>query len=103
MSMLVPRHPGGVNVPDGFSRSEGKAVQAATNREIAQAIITNVRLDAAAYVTNTAMNHTAALVHQAYALADGDEALLQALGSLISQGYLPFAKSEIQGMRGIGA
>src|SRR5690348_15296755 len=99
MSPLVP--PGGDahrNLPAGFSRSEGRQLQAATNREIADGIRRNTRLSVANFLTVTALQHTASLTRQAYALADGDEYLASRLGAIVD-GYVRFAHSEISNLR----
>ena len=98
MSTLVPRAGSAAAIPDGFSRTEGKQLQAATNREIAHGIVANTRLSVANFVTTTAMNHTANLARQAYALADGDEWLAQRLGALVD-GYVIYARDEVQFLR----
>ena len=99
MTALIPT--AGNNLPtrpDGFSRAEGKALQAATNREVALGIVKNTQLSVANYLTVTAMQHTAGLAHQAYALADGDEYLAARLGALVD-GYVTFARDSITNLR----
>ncbi len=103
MSNLLPRNPSGntPSAPDGFSRTEGKALQSATNREIARGIIINTQLSVARFVTLTAMNDTAMLAKQAYALADGDEYLGNRLGLLVD-GYVTYARGQIDDLRRLG-
>lgn len=100
MSNILPWNTGTKTpaVPDGFSRADGKALQAATNREVAAGIVRNTRLSVASFVTHTAMQHTAGLVRQAYVLADGDEYLASRLGSLVD-GYVAYARDEIASLR----
>lgn len=100
MADILPRNSGTntPNVPDGFSRAEGKQLQAATNREVAAGIVMNTRLSVAHFVTNTALNHTTSLTRQAYALADGDEYLASRLGALVD-GYVRYAHDEVASLR----
>jgi hypothetical protein len=99
MSALVPRNGSTQrNLPAGFGRSEGRQLQAATNREVADAIVRDTRLSVANFLTATALQHTASLARQAYALADGDEYLASRLGAIVD-GYVRFAHAEIGGLR----
>jgi hypothetical protein len=86
------------SVPDGFSRQEGRVLQAMTNREVANGIVMNTRTSVANFVTTTAMQHTAGLAKQAYALADGDEFLASRLGVLVDS-YVAYARDEIASFR----
>jgi hypothetical protein len=88
-------------VPEGFNRSEGKQLQASTNREVAAGIVKNTRLSVAQFLTGTAMQHTAGLAKHAYALADGDEYLASRLSALVD-GYVLYAKDEIASLRRLG-
>ena len=88
-------------IPDGFSRPEGRALQKATNREIATGVIKNTRLSVANFLTITTMEHTAGLARHAYALADGDEYLARRLGGLLD-GYVMYARDEIASLRQLG-
>lgn len=103
MPSIVPRNGNSTApaVPDGFRRAEGRQLQAATNREVAVGIVTNTRLSVANFLTVTAMQHTAGLARQAYALADGDEYLANRLGALVD-GYVMYARDEVSNLRRMG-
>jgi hypothetical protein len=100
MSDILPRNSGAnrPNVPEGFSRAEGKQLQASTNREVAAGIVKNTRLSVANFLTSTALHQATSLTRQAYALADGDEYLASRLGALVD-GYVRYAHEEIASLR----
>jgi hypothetical protein len=103
MSNIFPWNAGSNTpaVPDGFTRAQGKELQAVTNREVAAGIVKNTRLSVANFLTVTAMNQTASLARQAHAPADGDDYLASRLGALVD-GYVMYAKDEIASLRRLG-
>jgi hypothetical protein len=101
MSNLMPWTGDSSNLPEGFKKSEGKALQAATNRQIAAGIVAGARLNVGQYVTATAIGQTGSLARYAIAEANGDPWIAQHTGSLVAT-FADLARAEIRGLGGFG-
>lgn len=100
MSNLTPRQSSNLSafVPDGFGRQEGKALVQAQNKEIARGLVAGTTVQAAAMVTNMAMQATASLSREARFLADGDERTAERLDHLVD-GYVVTAATVLNRFR----
>lgn len=100
MSNLTPKQGSSLSayVPDSFSRQEGKALMTAQNKEIARGLVVGTKVQAAAMVTNIAMQATASLSREARFLADGDERTGERL-EFIVDGFATYAGSELNRFR----
>lgn len=72
-------------IPDGFSRPEGKELVRATNKEVARGIVTATRVQAAGYVAAVGLQATAMLSREAQHLSDGDPAAAARLHHIVDQ------------------
>ena len=72
-------------IPEGFSRPEGKELVRATNREVARGIVTATRVHAAAYVAAVGVQATGMLSREAQHQSDGDPAAAARLHHIVDQ------------------
>ncbi|MGC4192935.1 MAG: hypothetical protein QM589_17455 [Thermomicrobiales bacterium] len=101
MSNLTPRSQRSLfsaSAPDGFTRQEGKALTQAQNAEVARGLVIGTRVQAAAFVANTAIQATASLSREARFLADGDERTAERLEHIVD-GFTFFAANELNRFR----
>ncbi len=97
MSNLVPRSTNSlasIQIPDGFSRSEGKELSKRQNAEVARGLIAGTRVQAAGFVAGMALHATAMLSREAAFLADGDERTAARLEHIVD-GYAMYAAHEV--------
>ncbi|QHK19844.1 hypothetical protein GU243_08955 [Pseudarthrobacter psychrotolerans] len=98
MSELIPRPSGKItpfNAPEGFSRSEGKALQRRQNTEVANGLITAARVQAAGYVAATGMHLTGMLSREAQFQSDGDSRTSERL-NYIADSFAEYAAWEVR-------
>ena len=96
MSSLLPRANGQLarNIPDGFTRTEGRELQRLQNKEIARGLVTAARVQAAGMVAAIGLQTTAMLSREANFHADGDPATAARLGYIVDQ-YASFVGNEV--------
>lgn len=81
-------------VPDGFSRSEGKTLMRLQNRELTHGLVKATRVQAAAMVATTGLHATAMLSREATFQADGDPASANRLNFIVDN-YATFVGGQI--------
>ncbi|UGT64428.1 hypothetical protein [Nocardia asteroides] len=96
MSSLLPRANAQLspNIPDGFTRSEGRSLQRLQNKEVARGLVAATRVQAAGIVAALGLQTTAMLSREANFQADGDPAAAARLGYIVEQ-YAAFVGSEV--------
>lgn len=101
MSDLIPRSGGNLTpfrAPDGFSRSEGKALQRRQNTEVATGLVRAARVQAAGYVAATGMHLSAMLSREAEFQANGDPRAAERL-NFIADSFAEYAAWEVRGFQ----
>ena len=83
-------------IPDGFSRAEGKELMRSNNREIARGLTSSTRVKAAGLVAATGLQMVGMLSREAAFQADGDPATAARLGYIVDR-YAEFAGAEVAG------
>ena len=81
-------------VPDGFTRNEGKALMRLQNREITHGLVAATRVQAAAMVATVALQTTAMLSREANFQSDGDPATANRLNHIVDT-FAVYAGSEV--------
>lgn len=81
-------------IPDSFSRPEGKALVHGQNREIARGLIAGTRVQAAATVAALAVQATGMLSREANFQSDGDPAAANRVHFIVDQ-FANFAGNEV--------
>lgn len=96
MSNLIPR-PSielATQIPEGFSRSEGKTLMRLQNRELTHGLVKATRVQAAGMVATVGLHTTAMLSREAAFQADGDPGTANRLNYIVDQ-YATFVGGEI--------
>ncbi len=102
MSNLIPRAPGKgltFNTPEGFSRTEGRALSRQQNAEVTRGLVVATRVQAAGMVAATGMHLTAMLSREATFLSDGDPQTAARL-NFIADSFAENAAWEVRQFRG---
>jgi hypothetical protein len=96
MSNLVPRQSNifASQIPDGFSRAEGKTLMRLQNRELTHGLVTPTRIQVAGFVAAVGVQTTAMLSREAAFQADGDPATANRLNYIVDQ-YATFVGNEV--------
>ncbi|MFH5232445.1 hypothetical protein [Antrihabitans spumae] len=97
MSNLVPRPSNsltGTQIPDTFSRAEGKELSRLQNREIARGLVTGTRVQAAGMVAAIGLQTTAMLSREANFQADGDPVTANRLNHIVDM-YASYVGHEV--------
>ncbi|MDO3175898.1 hypothetical protein [Mycobacteroides abscessus] len=81
-------------VPEGFSRSEGKTLVRQQNAELARGLVNATRVQAAAMVAGVGLQATAMLSREAAFQADGDPATSSRLNHIVDS-YARFVGNEV--------
>jgi len=81
-------------IPDGFSRSEGKTLARLQNRELTHGLVKATRVQAAGMVATVGLQTTAMLSREAAFQADGDPVTANRLNFIVDQ-YATFVGGEI--------
>jgi hypothetical protein len=81
-------------VPDGFSRNEGKQLARLQNAELTHGLVKATRVQAAALVATIGVQTTAMLSREANFQSDGDPAIMNRLNLIVDQ-YACFVGNEI--------
>lgn len=81
-------------VPEGFSRSEGKTLMRLQNRELTHGLVKATRVQAAGMVATVGLHTTAMLSREAAFQADGDPATANRLNFIVDQ-YATFVGGEV--------
>ena len=84
------------HVPDGFSRSEAKALVHLQNRELTYGLVKATRVQAAAMVAAVGLQTTGMLSREASFQAGGDPVAANRLNYIVD-GYAMFVRGEIAG------
>lgn len=101
MSNILPhagRTVASAQVPESFSRNEGKQLARLQNNEIARGLVTGTRVQAAALVAGIGLQTTAMLSREATFQADGDPVTTNRLNHIVDQ-YAAFVGNEIARFR----
>lgn len=100
MSNLVPVPKGTpTNVPETFTRSEGRSLARRQNSEVTRGLVAATRVQAAGHVAATGMQMTAMLSREAAFLADGDEQTAARLNFIVDS-FAENAAWEVRQFRG---
>lgn len=96
MSLPVTRQgaSAATNIPEGFSRSEGKTLMRMQNAEIAHGLVAATRVQAAAMVATVALQTSAMLSREASFQSDGDPATANRLNHIVDT-FAVYAGSEV--------
>lgn len=96
MSNLIPRPSTelATQIPEGFSRSEGKTLMRLQNRELTHGLVKATRVQAAGMVATVGLHTTAMLSREAAFQADGDPVTANRLNYIVDQ-YATFVGGEI--------
>jgi hypothetical protein len=74
-----------MQIPDGFTRSEGKQLSRLQNKEITHGLVSGTRVQAAGLVAAIGLQTTAMLSREATFQADGDPATAARLHHIVDQ------------------
>lgn len=100
MSNIVPSPKGPTtNIPESFSRPEGRSLARRQNAEVARGLVTATRIQAAGHVAATAMHMTSMLSREAAFLADGDPQTAARLNFIVDS-FADNAAWEVRQFRG---
>lgn len=100
MSNIVPSPKGPTtNIPESFSRPEGRSLARRQNAEVALGLVTATRIQAAGHVAATAMHMTSMLSREAAFLADGDPQTAARLNFIVDS-FADNAAWEVRQFRG---
>jgi hypothetical protein len=94
LPMIRPSASLAEQVPEGFSRAEGKTLMRLQNRELTHGLVKATRVQAAAMVATVGLHTTAMLSREAAFQADGDPATANRLNFIVDQ-YATFVGGEI--------
>lgn len=96
MSLPVTRQSASpaTQIPDGFTRTEGKQLARLQNAEITHGIVTATRVQAAATVAGIGLQATAMLSREAMFQADGDPVVANRLNFIVDQ-FATYTANEV--------
>ncbi|MFH5207868.1 hypothetical protein ACHIPZ_06520 [Antrihabitans sp. NCIMB 15449] len=97
MSNLIPRTSSQLQapqIPETFSRAEGKELSRLQNREIARGLVTGTRVQAAGMVAAIGLQTTAMLSREANFQADGDPVTANRLNHIVDM-YASYVGHEV--------
>ena len=100
MSQISPRSNQSLStqIPETFTRAEGKELSKLQNREIARGLVAGTRVQAAGMVAALGMQTTAMLSREAMFQADGDPITMNRLNHIVDT-YATFVGHEVNGFR----
>ena len=100
MSNLLPHSSNALSmqIPETFTRAEGKELSKLRNREVAQGLVAGTRVQAAGMVAALGMQTTAMLSREAMFQADGDPTTMNRLNHIVDT-YATFVGNEVNGFR----
>lgn len=101
MSSLIPSSnhlPASGTQPDGFSRTEGKALARQQNAEVTRGLVAGTRVQAAGFVAGLGLQATAMLSREARFQADGDPATAVRLEHIVDA-YAMYVGVEVNRFR----
>ncbi|MGP5026563.1 hypothetical protein [Glutamicibacter sp. BW77] len=100
MSNIVPAGKGmPANIPESFSRNEGRILARRQNAEVTRGLVVATRVQAAGHVAATGMQMTAMLSREAAFLADGDPQTAARLNFIVDS-FADNAAWEVRQFRG---
>lgn len=94
MPMIRQRNSVATQVPDGFSRFEGKQLMRLQNAELTRGLVAGTRVQAAAMVAGVSIQCTGMLSREAQFQAVGDPAIANRLNFIVDQ-FAVFAGNEV--------
>ena len=98
MSSLIPRTPGPLaassQVPDGFSRNEGKQLARLQNAEVTRGLVAATRVQTRGFVAAIGIQTVGMLSREAAFQGDGDPLTANRLNYIVDQ-YATFVGGEI--------
>ena len=83
-------------VPEGFSRTEGKTLARLQNREVTHGLVTATRVQAAGMVAGIGLQAVAMLSREATFQADGDPVVVNRLNYIVDQ-FANYVGNEVAG------
>lgn len=101
MSSLIPRTASSLatgQAPDGFSRTEAKALSRQQNAEVTRGLVAGTRVQAAGFVAGIGLQTTAMLSREARFQADGDPQTTERLDH-IADAYAMYVGAEVSRFR----
>lgn len=101
MSNLTPRGSSSLTtgqIPDTFSRTEGKALARQQHAEVARGLVAGTRVQAAGFVAGVGVQTTAMLSREARFQADGDPQTIERLDHIVDA-YAMYVGTEVSRFR----
>ncbi|UJC79947.1 hypothetical protein D4768_21385 [Rhodococcus erythropolis] len=101
MSNLLPQSNSNAlsaQIPETFTRAEGKELSKLQNREVARGLVAGTRVQAAGMVAALGMQTTAMLGREATFQADGDPVAINRLNHIVDT-YAMVVGHEVNGFR----